>query len=135
VNLRCKDGNIAVITWDYPDCLENIGRLVDVRSPMRVKGAGPSWLIRPITPELCSPHESNHVLCREQVTWSTVSTASCRSRSLHPASKTASASDATILVGSSVIKARPAWGLSRRMCRTQASSGGLGKWVMVILLS
>ena len=70
MNLRCKDGNIAVITWDYPERLENIGRLVDVRSPMRVKGAGPYWLIRPITPELCSPHESNHVLCREQVTWS-----------------------------------------------------------------
>jgi hypothetical protein len=20
MNLRCKDGDIAVITWDYPDC-------------------------------------------------------------------------------------------------------------------
>jgi hypothetical protein len=53
MNLRCKDGDIAVITWDYPDCLENIGRLVDVRGPMRVNEAGPSWLIRLITPELC----------------------------------------------------------------------------------
>jgi hypothetical protein len=69
MTLRCKDGDIAVITWDYPDCLENIGRLVDVRGPMRVNEAGPSWLIRPITPELYALHESNHVLCREQVTW------------------------------------------------------------------
>ena len=69
MNLRCKDGDIAVITWDYPDCRENIGRLVDVRGPMRVNEAGPSWLIRPITPELYALHESNHALCREQVTW------------------------------------------------------------------
>ena len=69
MNLRCKDGDIAVITWDYPDCLENIGRLVDVRGPMRVNEAGPSRLIRPITPELYALHESNHVLCRERVTW------------------------------------------------------------------
>jgi hypothetical protein len=69
MTLRCKDGDIAVITWDYPDCLENIGRLVDVRGPMRVNEAGPSWLIRPITPELYALHESNHVLCRERVTW------------------------------------------------------------------
>ena len=69
MNLRCKDGDIAIITWDYPDCLENIGRLVDVRGPMRVNQAGPSWRIRPITPELYALHESNHVLCRERVTW------------------------------------------------------------------
>ncbi len=69
MNLRCKDGDIAIITWDYPDCLENIGRLVDVRGPMRVNQAGPSWRIRPITPELYALHESNHVLCRERVAW------------------------------------------------------------------
>lgn len=42
MNLRCKAGDIAVITWDYTDCRENIGRLVDVRSPMRINEAGPS---------------------------------------------------------------------------------------------
>lgn len=76
MNLRCKDGDLAVITQDYPDCLENVGRIVDVKGPMFVNEAGPSWLIRPITPQPYVLHESDHTLCREVVTW--------RSRVSHP---------------------------------------------------
>jgi hypothetical protein len=76
MNLRCKDGDIAVITWDYPDCLENIGRMVDVRGPVRINEAGPSWLIRPVSPEPYTLHESDHTVCREVVTW--------KSRVTHP---------------------------------------------------
>ncbi len=64
----CSNAGNAVISQGL-DCRENIGRLADVRGPMRVNEAGPSWLIRPITPELYALHESNHVLCRERVTW------------------------------------------------------------------
>jgi hypothetical protein len=64
----CSNSGIAVISQGL-DCREKIGRLVDVRGPMRVNEAGPSWRIRPITPELYALHESNHVMCREQVTW------------------------------------------------------------------
>ena len=76
MTLRCKSGDIAIITQDYPDCQENLGRLVDVLGPMRVTEAGPSWLIRPVTPKLYTLHESDHTVCRERVTW--------RSRVTHP---------------------------------------------------
>jgi len=28
MKLQCKDGDIAVVTWDYLGCASNIGRLV-----------------------------------------------------------------------------------------------------------
>jgi hypothetical protein len=43
VKLRCKDGDIAVITWDLPDCLENIGRLVQVRGPLKIEDEVAYW--------------------------------------------------------------------------------------------
>jgi hypothetical protein len=69
VKLRCTHGDIAVITRDYPDCLDNVGRLVEVCGPMRINEAGPSWLIRPVSAEPYVLHESDHTLCRERVTW------------------------------------------------------------------
>ncbi len=49
---RCKPGDIAVVLYDVPPCVINIGRLVEVSGPMQVNPTyGPSWLIRPLRPE------------------------------------------------------------------------------------
>lgn len=69
MTLRCKDGDIAVITWDYPNCLSNIGRLVQVRGPVRNHPDGPSWSIKPVTPELYAVREGNGSVTRERVAW------------------------------------------------------------------
>lgn len=69
MKLRCKDGDIAIITWDYHDCLENIGRLVEVRQPLDFEDGVAYWRIQPITPELYALHERDNTLVRESVTW------------------------------------------------------------------
>lgn len=69
MNLRCKPGDIAMITWDYDDCLENLGRLVEVGQSPCVQDGKWVWRIRPITPELYALHEVDDSLTRESVTW------------------------------------------------------------------
>jgi hypothetical protein len=69
VKLRCKDGDIAMITWDLPECLENIGRLVQVRGPVAINGGVPHWAISPVTPELYAFREIDDSLAYENVTW------------------------------------------------------------------
>jgi hypothetical protein len=70
VKLRCKDGDIAVITWDLPDCLENIGRLVQVRGPLKIEDKVAYWRIQPVTPQLYAFRELDDTLARDRVTWS-----------------------------------------------------------------
>jgi hypothetical protein len=70
VKLRCKDGDIAVITWDLPDCLENIGRLVQVRGPLKIEDEVAYWRIQPVTPQLYAFRELDDTLARDRVTWS-----------------------------------------------------------------
>jgi hypothetical protein len=70
VKLRCKDGDIAVITWDHPDCLENIGRLVQVRGPLKIEDEVAYWRIQPVTPLLYAFRELDDTLARDRVTWS-----------------------------------------------------------------
>jgi hypothetical protein len=70
VKLRCKDGDIAVITWDLLDCLENIGRLVQVRGPLKIEDAVAYWRIQPVTPQLYAFRELDDTLARDRVTWS-----------------------------------------------------------------
>ncbi len=70
MKLRCKDGDIAVITWDFPECLENIGRLVQVRGPVTTEDGVAYWRIQPVTPELYAFRELDDSLGREHVTWS-----------------------------------------------------------------
>ncbi len=70
MKLRCKDGDIAVITWDFPECLENIGRLVQVRGPVTMKDGVAYWRIQPVTPELYAFRELDDSLGREHVIWS-----------------------------------------------------------------
>jgi hypothetical protein len=69
VKLRCKQGDIAIITWDLPECLENIGRLVQVRGPLKVEDAVAYWRIQPVTPELYAFRELDDTLVRDRVTW------------------------------------------------------------------
>jgi hypothetical protein len=69
VKLRCKDGDVAVITWDHHDCLENLGRLVEVRGPVDLDDGQPKWAIRPVTPELYALRERDGSVTRESVTW------------------------------------------------------------------
>lgn len=60
MNLQCKDGDIAVVTWDYLGCASNIGRLVQVRGPVsKIEGAF-SWSIRPVTQDLYAVMEGDH---------------------------------------------------------------------------
>ncbi len=70
MKLRCKDGDIAVITWDFPECLENIGRLVQVRGPVTMEDGVAYWRIRTVTPELYAFRELDDSFGREHVTWS-----------------------------------------------------------------
>lgn len=69
MNLRCKDGDVAVITWDYPECLSNIGRLVQVRGPVRICDGMPGWRICPVTPERYALREVDGSFITEHVTW------------------------------------------------------------------
>jgi len=69
MRLRCKDGDLAVITWDHQGCRQNIGRLVQVRGPVRNDGFGPAWRIRPITENLYHFLERDGSLGQESVTW------------------------------------------------------------------
>jgi hypothetical protein len=69
MKLRCQDGDIAVITWDYPGCLKNIGRLVQVQGPVRKGECGPAWRIRPITENLYAFLDLDGSIGHESVTW------------------------------------------------------------------
>jgi len=69
LTLRCKDGDVAVITWDTPECLENLGRLVLVRGPVHHQGGMACWRIKPVTPELYCVTEADKSITRESVTW------------------------------------------------------------------
>lgn len=69
MNLRCSDGDIAVITWDLPECLENIGRLVQVGGPVRIECGLAKWYICPVTPELYAVRELDGSFVRESITW------------------------------------------------------------------
>ena len=52
MNLRCKPGDLAIITREEPGCEANIGRMVRVSGPIATYAhCGPSWLITPITLE------------------------------------------------------------------------------------
>lgn len=59
MTLRCKDGDWAVITWDYLDCAPNIGRLVQVRGPVSSIEGKPCWAIRPVTEDPYAVRERN----------------------------------------------------------------------------
>ena len=70
MTLRCKDGDIAIIVHDTPECTDNLGRIVEVKGPPRW-GIGYElvcWRIRPIstTPLVV---DDQGVIVREVVGW------------------------------------------------------------------
>ena len=46
--LRCRPGDRAIITRDFPGCAQNIGRIVEVSGPIKITRGLPTWLIRPL---------------------------------------------------------------------------------------
>lgn len=69
MTLRCKDGDLAVITWDHLGCLENIGRIVMVRGPARAGDFGVSWRVRPITENLYAFLDIDDTIGRGRIGW------------------------------------------------------------------
>ncbi len=50
--LRCREGDLALIVREEPDCEGNIGRAVTVHGPICIcPDKGPTWLIAPDRPE------------------------------------------------------------------------------------
>ena len=70
MNLRCKDGDLAVIVGDFPRCEANIGRIVEVRGPMEIPSQYPlpCWKIKPIDDREWLILEDDWSLTREAVT-------------------------------------------------------------------
>ena len=78
MELRCKDGDLAVMIGDMPGCESNIGRIVEVRGPAKLnKQCGLiCWRIRTvIRKKLINLHPSGELIA-ERVTW--------KSRTEHP---------------------------------------------------
>ena len=49
MKLRCKAGDLAIITKEELGCEANIGRVVRVSGPILVRvSVGPTWLIAPV---------------------------------------------------------------------------------------
>lgn len=71
MNLRCKDGDLAVIVGDFPRCEGNIGRIVEVRGPMEIPSQYPlpCWKIKPKDDREWLVAEGDWSLTREVVTW------------------------------------------------------------------
>ena len=70
--LRCKDGDLAVVINDTIDCRQNIGRVVQVRGPVRkLKQSGmQGWRIKPIHKRVWGVTELDGRNVKELVFWS-----------------------------------------------------------------
>ena len=78
MELRCKDGDLAVMIGDMPGCESNIGRIVEVRGPAMLNHQCGliCWRIRTVTrKKLINLYPSGELLA-ERVTW--------KSRTEHP---------------------------------------------------
>jgi hypothetical protein len=52
MELRCRAGDLALVVFDTPQCVSNMGRAVVVSGPMRMDEVrGPTWLIQPVAPD------------------------------------------------------------------------------------
>jgi hypothetical protein len=70
-SLKCKDGDFAVVVFDTPDCRQNIGRVVQVRGPVRrLKQSGKlGWLIKPVHKRVWGITELDGRIVKELVFW------------------------------------------------------------------
>ena len=69
MNLRCKDGDMAVIVGDVPGCEGNIGCIVQVRGPTIRLSGYISWLIKPLENRKIQIREFNGLIVSEKVFW------------------------------------------------------------------
>ena len=78
MNLRCKDGDLAVVVGDFPGCEGNIGRIVQVKGPVRTPKQYPlpCWRIKPINRRGWLIAENDWEVTKEVVIW--------RSGIIHP---------------------------------------------------
>jgi hypothetical protein len=69
--LKCKDGDFAVVVFDTPGCRQNIGRVVQVRGPVRrLKQSGKlGWLIKPVHKRVWGITELDGRNVKELVFW------------------------------------------------------------------
>lgn len=50
-DLRCRDGDLALVVYDTPPCASNVWRAIVVSEPVRMDpDQGPTWLIHPVAP-------------------------------------------------------------------------------------
>jgi len=70
-NLRCRDGDIAIIIKDTAICSSNVGRLVRVRGPasILIKSQMPGWRIKPLYRRRLSIEDLDGTFTRELVNW------------------------------------------------------------------
>lgn len=71
MNLRCKEGDLALVIHDEPGCEANIGRVVEVRGPLNVnlRLALPCWLIQPAKPGPWAVTEFDGAIVSKVVGW------------------------------------------------------------------
>jgi hypothetical protein len=69
MNLRCKDGDMAVIVGDVPGCEGNIGCIVQVRGPTIRLSGYICWLINPLDNRKIQIREFNGLIVSEKVFW------------------------------------------------------------------
>ena len=69
MNLRCKDGDMAVIVGDVPGCEGNIGCVVQVRGPTIRLSGYICWLIKPLDNRKLQIREFNGLIVSEKVFW------------------------------------------------------------------
>lgn len=70
-NLRCRDGDIALVVKETPICSANVGKLVRVRGPAKIviMSQMPGWQIKPLHRRLWSVEELDGRFLRELVNW------------------------------------------------------------------
>ena len=71
MKLKCKEGDMAVVIRDTPKCKDNIGRLVEVRGPvkMNTKIKRRCWLIRPLDSRPYAVEDLDGQFVMEIVDW------------------------------------------------------------------
>ena len=72
-NLRCRDGDIAIIINDTAICSSNVGRVVRVRGPasVLVRSQMPGWRIKPLHRRRLAIEDMDGTFTREPVNWDT----------------------------------------------------------------
>jgi hypothetical protein len=70
-NLRCRDGDVAIIINDTAICSSNIGRVVRVRGPASIllRSQMPGWRIKPLHRSRLAIEDIDGTFTSELVNW------------------------------------------------------------------